>query len=701
MKERYGQFHLLLSDHWHLLTEGPVVRSSDSSALTLEPLPEVMGRDGCQGRRGVACDGQGRFYWIDDSGAGIWTAGPDGTGRRRFWPGPAPAAGSGPAPGPGGAFAGRTPPPAAPRLQGLAATGAGLLAAGLLGENALLVFDLGAGSPPYRLAWPRPIDPIDLRPAPGGGLLLLEGRQRPRVWQLDRDLRIVGRPVRLPASPEPLAIEALPDGTWLLLAGGSLTRCRGGDPIGEPFAVGLSIMADWRTGRPPEPYDIAYEPASGRLYVATRHEAQCFAFDLPLVGDHLAAAPLRTNLPTPASRGRGILAARGQIWHDADDAWRPLAGRPASRFRTEGVTRTPSESPLDGKERDCVWHRLLIDATIPPGTEIIIETRADNDTYLLDQLPWRREPKPVLRPAWAGRLVPQVGPARPPGAGTWDVLLQRAQGRYLQIRLTLIGDGSATPQVEAVRAYYPRYSYLTHHLPAVYHNDSDSASFLERYLANAEGILTGIGSQMRSAHLLFHPDATPPEYLSWLAGWFGLGLDDRWEERRIRLLIRHAMQLFRFRGTVPGLVWAIRLGVDPDPQDAIFTDPIDAYVEHLAAGARVRPGFRIAEDRRNHSFTVYLDQTLIGLSDLVDMVVSMSRPAHVSYQILPMPVGFAVDRVRLGLDSVPAAGPARLPEARLGESRLAGAVLGARPYGLPAGQPAVGFDRIEEGESDA
>ena len=72
--------------------------------------------------------------------------------------------------------------------------------------------------------------------------------------------------------------------------------------------------------------------------------------------------------------------------------------------------------------------------------------------------PFSREPSLYLR--GAGTEIPYYQPFAsdknwPEGSGTWELLLQSAHGRYLQIRLELQGNSHVTPQLLALRAYYP------------------------------------------------------------------------------------------------------------------------------------------------------------------------------------------------------------------------------------------------------
>jgi phage tail-like protein len=604
-------------------------------------------------RRGAAADAFRNWYWISSDRSKIYWR-PLGSNKSRvFWSRESSAHACAPtsdfAP-----IAEPEPPPY--ELAGLAVTSHHYLVVGDTASRALLVFDLHAGGAPVRLLFPEgvPFEPFDMAAAPGGGVWILDRANR-TYWGLDRNFCVLSedasryeikpeeeevfhveggtaavRPARrfpkgfaLPAgADEPLAVEALPDGSVLILDSPAYAqpaaappppsrvyRMRRADALGSPLVLfdpavetanergdatgtGLSVVG----------YDFVFVPAADgrerdRLRVVEREGNQCVDFEVVLSAASQTLERAVTEFrPMHYFGSRALVAHRGETFYDVvsgdssnDRAvrWTPLQEIDESRYSSRAVLLSPA---LDGRERGCVWHRLMLDACVPAESSVEVWTRAHDDKALLEQVEWSPEPLPYLRAA--GPELPYFDsfpryatPAElPENTGTWELLFQRARGRFAQVRLVLRGNGRTTPHLHALRAYYPRFSYPRNYLPKVYQDDAGSADFLERMLANEEGFYTEIEGRVSDVSLLFDPRGAPPEALDWLAGWVGIVLDPLWagiqgarQERaanlpagfglkpydRRRLFIRYARKLYDRRGTHAGIRFALMLLLDP------------------------------------------------------------------------------------------------------------------------------------------
>jgi len=491
--------------------------------------------------------------------------------------------------------------------------------------------------------------PFDLAAAPGGGVWILD-REHRLYWGLDRQFRVVAAPPPLASPPpgatetfhpvggeavfrtaprfpdgfplaaqDPISVESLPDGSVLIL-----DRVSDGDPappsalyhyrLGRrlsgplPLQAFLDVITEGAGGGEVESrqlsiagHDIAYAATQRpRLYVVESDGNQAIALHLDL-----EASPPRLEfsadyLPMHFFGGRALVGDGERVFYDVtgtgenrDDltGWARLHEITQPRFIREGELLTPV---FDGRERDTVWHRLFLDACIPAESETLVEARAHDDRDLLESAPFEPAPKLYLRSG--GAEIPFHRPfadqkQSPENAGVWELLMQQpdrrqTRGQFMQLRLTLRGNGRVTPQIHALRVYYPRFSYPKRYLPAVYLEDEEAGMFLERFLANQEGFFTEIEGKLGEVSALFDARSAPPEALDWLASWLGLVMDPLWarlqekrgqarnatnrpaEDRR-RLFIRFARLLYETRGTVRGMRLALSLLLDPCLEQAL------------------------------------------------------------------------------------------------------------------------------------
>ncbi|HYI13095.1 MAG TPA: phage tail protein [Thermoanaerobaculia bacterium] len=573
-------------------------------------------------RRGAAADAYGNVYWIDESGTEIQVHSAGTRVTSHFW-----SSLDGCATKPTSTFT----PLDAPAMQqialsGLAVTSLHYLVVGTLDPAGLLVFDLHRGGEPRQLLWPVAFAPFDLVATKDGGVWVLDTPSDAawsRAWRLDRTMGVV--PIGGDASPAPVetfhpldesesrcklpssialamarsltmnravAIEVLPDDSILVLDSPPLEKfsrvvriTRDGTVTEDSTEKAKSLVEE---AKRPEfqlrGHDFVLFTRDERqtLYVAGSEGDQAVAFRLDTENNQLQLHALAEFFPMRLFGARGLIAGAESPLYDAQDRWVPLIEQRRQRFAHESLLLIPN---LDGKQPDCVWHRLMFDACIPPECDIVVESRATNDPAQFELVPWSTEPR-LLRRVTGSELA-WSNDTREAGIDTWELLFQRATGRYLQIRLTLHGTGRSSPRIRALRAWYPRFSYLDHYLPDCYRENADSASFLDRFLANTEGFFTNIEDRIAAAQCLLDTACAPAETLEWLASWFEVALDPAWDEEKRRLFLRHAADFFEWRGTMPGLMMALRL-VSEDCADPSVFD----IEQQRRAGPRIVERFR-------------------------------------------------------------------------------------------------------------
>lgn len=174
----------------------------------------------------------------------------------------------------------------------------------------------------------------------------------------------------------------------------------------------------------------------------------------------------------------------------------PLHALSLSNLARRGDAASFSASAMhviDSGSQQTVWHRLYAEASIPPGSGMIVWLAASAD-------PQPPDDNTAWCPHRFGRSIPEpAGPHEPhaaweamaselpahPGLGPWprerdrsglfSVLIQNARqrvrnitGRYLWVKLALFGDGRAGPELAALRAWGSRFSYRDHYLPRIY-----------------------------------------------------------------------------------------------------------------------------------------------------------------------------------------------------------------------------------------
>jgi phage tail-like protein len=518
--------------------------------------------------------------------------------------------------------------------RGLALDGRGLLYLADARARRIVVLDPGDGTVRALLHGDLE-EPVDVAVDLSGRVYAADRAGRAvRVW--DAAFRSLGKfvprsPDGFPAVPRPIAVTVDDDGAVLVADARHPRLLR--------FAPGGTYLGDVVVAAP------AADDAEAAIPLAALRR---------VYGDQGARFVAGVCGPcAPANDGRRALVA-------AHRAIRLLALRLARSFAREG---TFVSAALDGGLPGTTWHKVEVDADVPAGTSLTVETATAEQRQAFD-------------PATASWAAP-LGPAGAPAPFTTEVpdqLVQSPPGRWLWARVRLRSGGLATPALRALTIRYPRVSYLDL-LPRVYRRDPDGTRFLERYLALFERILTGLEDRYERFGRELDPAAAPPDVLAWLACLIDLVLDPTWRLDRRRALVMSAMDLYRRRGTPEGLRRYVEVytGTRPVIVEAFLAGSAVPSVlgrsgaalgcELQLAPARGLPPAAALRRARAHRFSVYVyldnDCEEAAVLAVVDRIVTVNKPAHTIHELVAVRPGAQVGMAAVGIDFLVGGQPAR------------------------------------------
>lgn len=206
---------------------------------------------------------------------------------------------------------------------------------------------------------------------------------------------------------------------------------------------------------------------------------------------------------------------------------------------------------FDSVKNGTQWHKFLLDLDLPQNTLIKVSyliadknnfflngEEKNLDDFILDKSMEPTEKLGVLNTlAWSKQLV-----------NPRDALVRSPVGRYLWLRVEVIGSRKASPFIKSIRVYFPRQSYLRY-LPAIYQKDETSRDFLERFLSLFETFFLGTEEQIDHISRFFDADVVAGDFLRWLASWLAVTADQNWSEEKLRLLVKRAPEIYKKRGT--------------------------------------------------------------------------------------------------------------------------------------------------------
>ena len=157
-------------------------------------------------------------------------------------------------------------------------------------------------------------------------------------------------------------------------------------------------------------------------------------------------------------------------------------------------------------------------------------------------------------------------------------------------------------------------------LPAIFQEDE----FARRFVAGFDDVLSPLVAVLDNIAAYFDPRLAPSDFVSMLAGWVGVELDETWNDDARRELVARAVALLKLQGTVEGLRQLVEIytGVSPEIDEGgacvASEEPTGAIPGRAGAPLVVR--VRVA------------DATTIDRIRL-DRLVAAAKPAHIRHEV--------------------------------------------------------------------
>lgn len=165
-------------------------------------------------------------------------------------------------------------------------------------------------------------------------------------------------------------------------------------------------------------------------------------------------------------------------------------------------------------------------------------------------------------------------------------------------------------------------------LPAIYRLE-DKTTFLKRFLELFGDVLDGLEDTVYGFHHQLNALRCDEKFLPWLASWVALTLDEGWDTEKRRALIGRAIQLYRRRGTIPGIQEFVEVytGLKPDIKEEFGQGWRVGLRSTLGIDTRVYGTW----EENAHRFWVIInlfENIAEELFNKVKQVVEENKPAH-------------------------------------------------------------------------
>ncbi len=160
------------------------------------------------------------------------------------------------------------------------------------------------------------------------------------------------------------------------------------------------------------------------------------------------------------------------------------------------------------------------------------------------------------------------------------------------------------------------------------HRARDEGRFLHRMLSLFGDELASLEDKVDGIRDHLSPERAPEEFLPWLSSWVALVLDETWPVEKRRRLVREALELYRWRGTVRGVRSFVEIHTGLTPE---IVEPFKACWQ-VGVRSTVGEDTKVYEpDGDAHCFSVLVnsfEELTPHEKQKVINIVEREKPAH-------------------------------------------------------------------------
>ena len=222
---------------------------------------------------------------------------------------------------------------------------------------------------------------------------------------------------------------------------------------------------------------------------------------------------------------------------------------------------------LDTMEPETIWHRLRLVSRIPSNAQLRLYLYCSETTAL----PPPFSPEGMELDDWLAAATPEARVhffekcAQQCYDDPQDLTLYGFRGRYLWFCLTFANYDQETMRLESIRLEFPRVAFIDY-LPQVYRGADSINSFLARFISVFQSPYVDLEEDMDQMPVRCEAAVAPPEFLRWLAESLAVSERHLWSEERLRIFLKHAVGLYRIKGTREALRQVIELYTGQTPR---------------------------------------------------------------------------------------------------------------------------------------